>query len=127
MSDPHEETSPPPTPSRSKPAGSGPFRWLVLYTRGLILNQHLRRMTMFYVVIAAMVMAFAGDVFLSGWLRERLMRFAVYWMTCGWLTILAALLAIYDLLLLRVQHRLLRRQLRERMLGRDFEDGEPKE
>ncbi len=82
---------------------------------------------MFYVVIAAMVMAFVGDVFLAGWLREQLMRFAVYWLVCGWLTVLSALLAIYDLLLLRVQHRVLRRQLRERMLGQEFDEGDPKE
>ena len=37
-------------------------RWVLLYTRGLIVDQHLRRLTMFYVVIAAMLMAFAGDV-----------------------------------------------------------------
>ncbi len=105
MSDPHEET--PPSPRR-RPAPRGwPFRWVLLYTRGLVVDQHLRRLTMFYVVIAAMVMAFAGDVFFAGWLREQLMRFAVYWLVCGWLTVLSALLAIYDLLLLRVQHRLL--------------------
>ena len=82
---------------------------------------------MFYVVIAAMVMAFVGDVFFEGWLRERLVRFVVYWLVCGWLTILAALLAVYDLILVRVQHRLLRRQLRERMLGEHLNPDEPKE
>ncbi len=114
----------PPTPP---PARGGPLRWLILYTRGLILDQHLRRLTMFYVVIAAMVMAFVGDVFFEGWLREKLVRFVVYWLVCGWLTILSALLAVYDLILLRVQHRLLRRQLRERMLGEERDAGGPKE
>jgi len=38
---------------------------------------------------------------------------------CGWLTVLAALLAVYDLLLLRIQHRLLRRELRARMLANE--------
>ena len=80
------------------------MRWVLLYTRGLIVDQHLRRLTMFYVVIAAMLMAFAGDMFFAGWLREKLVRFVVYWLVCGWLTILAALLAVYDLILLRVQH-----------------------
>ena len=76
MSDPPDDTSAAAdAAARAKPAGSGPFRWWSLYTRGLIVDQHLRRMTMFYVVIVAMLMVFAGDVFLSDWLRERLMAF----------------------------------------------------
>ncbi len=115
MNDPQPPT-PPPLPR------GGPLRWVLSYTRGLIVDQHLRRLTMFYVVIAAMLMAFAGDMFFTGWLRERLVRFVVYWLVCGWLTILAALLAVYDLILLSVQRRFVERQLRERMLGKT-EDG----
>jgi uncharacterized membrane protein YdcZ (DUF606 family) len=112
---PGRPQTPPPVWWRRVPRG--PLGWIVLFTRGLIFDQHLRRVTMFYVVVAAMFMALAGDVIFAGWLRERLLRFALYWLACGWLTILAGLLAIYDLLMLRVQHRLLRRQLRERILG----------
>jgi uncharacterized membrane protein YdcZ (DUF606 family) len=108
------ETPPRPVWFRRVPAG--PLGWIVIFTRGLIFDQHLRRVTMFYVVLAAMFMALAGDVFLGDWLRAHLLRFAVYWLACAWLTILAALLAIYDLLMLRVQHRIIRRQLRERIL-----------
>ncbi len=117
--DPHapERQESPPNPVWFRRVPRGPLGWVVLLTRGLIFDQHLRRVTMFYVVLAAMFMALAGDVILGGWLREHLLRFALYWLACGWLTILAALLAIYDLLMLRVQHRLLRRQLRERILG----------
>lgn len=81
---------------------------------------------MFYVVIAAMVMFFAGDWFVADWHHHPL-RFAAYWLVCGWLTVLAALLAIYDLLLLRVQNRLLRRELQKRMLEREMENGKPEE
>jgi hypothetical protein len=115
------ETAPRPVWFRRVPRG--PLGWIVIFTRGLIFDQHLRRVT-FYVVVAAMLMALAGDVLLAGWLRERLLRLAVYWLACAWLTILAALLAIYDLLMLRVQHRLLRRQLRERILGEEAEKSE---
>ena len=110
----------PPTGRR----GRGPFRHVLAYTRGLVVDQHLRRLTMFYVVIAAMLMAFCGDLFVSDWLdfKHHLARFAVYWLVCGWLTLLAALLAVYDLLLLRVQHRVLHRQLRERMLEREHDE-----
>ncbi len=118
------------SPNGGKPRrrGWGPFRYLLAYTRGLIVDQHLRRMTMFYVVIAAMLMAFFGDLWLGDWLdfRHHIGRFAVYWLICGWLTVLAALLAVYDLLLLRIQHRLLRRELRARMLAQEREHEPPR-
>ena len=98
----------------------------MLYARGLIVNQHLRRLTMFYVVVTTMVMVFAGAVFVFDW-KEHPQRFVVYWLAVISLTLLVTLLTIYDLLLLRLQHRVLRRQLRERMLGREFDDGAPKE
>ena len=117
-------SEPEPSPSRRpQPRSRWDFVGMISqYTRGLIFDQHLRRQTMFYVVLAAMLMAFAGDVFFGDWLRVQLVRFVVWWLACGWLTILAALLAIYDLLLLRVQHRLARRELRERYLKRVEEE-----
>ena len=131
MEDPDQTTrvpSPRPAPGKSRLRGS-PLGWIFIYTRGLIVDQHLRRLTMFYVVLAAMLMAFFGDLFLGNWMqpREHFFRFAVYWLACGWLTILAALLAIYDLLLLRVQHRLVRHQLRRRILGETPPDRDPDE
>ncbi len=112
-------TSPPsskPT-RRERPAG-GPFRLILLYTRGLIVDQHLRRVTMFYTVLAAMLMAFVGYAFLMDWMHppEHFYRFAVYWLLCGWLTMLSGLLAIYDILMVRIQAQLVRRALREKML-----------
>lgn len=95
---------------------NGPLRGLIALTRGLIYDQHTRRMAMFYSVLGALLMAFCGDVFLGGWLRERLQRFAIYWLVCAWLTVLAALLAIFDLILVRVQARALRRALRQEVL-----------
>ncbi len=129
MDDPEQTMSDPtaPSPSKKSRLRGGPLGWVLLYTRGLIVDQHLRRLTMFYVVLTAMLMAFCGDLFLGGWLqpREHFFRFAIYWLACGWLTMLAALLAIYDLLLLRIQHRLVRRQLRQRILGEEHPDHDP--
>ena len=102
----------------------GAARWLIAYTRGLIVDQHLRRQTMFYVIIAAMLMAFAGDMFFAEWLKENPWRSLLYYLACGWLTVVAALLAIYDILMLRLQHRVVRRRLREDMLGDEHEDKE---
>ena len=63
---------------------------------------------------------------MTGWPpREHFFRFAFYWLAVGWLTMVAALLAIYDLLMLRVQHRLVRRELRQRILGEDHPDHDP--
>jgi uncharacterized membrane protein YdcZ (DUF606 family) len=112
----HEMRATPPPAANRWRISRGPLGWLVMFTRGLILDQHLRRVTMFYVVVAAMFMALVGDVFIDGWLRHPLLRFVIYWLACAWLTVLAALLAMYDLLMLRVQHRLMRRQLRKRIL-----------
>lgn len=95
------------------------MRTIVQITRGLIFDRHTRRLAMFYSVLAALLMAFAGDVVLANWLRERLQRFAIYWLVCAWLTVLAALLAIYDLILLRIEARALRRQMRKEILPDD--------
>ena len=115
-----------PAPKNSRLRG-GPLGWILLYTRGLIVDQHLRRVTMFYVVLTAMVMVFVGDLFLGEWMapREHVLRFAFYWLAVGWLTMVAALLAIYDLLMLRVQHRLIRHALRQRVLGEEQRDRDP--
>lgn len=110
----------PPPPQSSRRSG-GPFRALLLYTRGLILNQQLRRVTMFWTVLAAMLMAFTGWEVFSDWLEphRHFYRFAVFWLLCGWLTILAALLAVYDLLMVRLTARAAQRALRAKMLGRE--------
>ena len=112
----------PPPPSTKPRRPIGPVRAVLLYTRGLIVDQHLRRVTMFYTVLIPMLMVFAGVEFLGGWMdpHQHFYRFAVYWMICGWLTILAALLAVYDILINRLQARALQRALRARMLGKDL-------
>ncbi len=111
----------PPPVDEGKPSrrrGWGPLRPVLAYTRGLIVDQHLRRLTMFYLLIVTMVMVFIGALFVFDW-REHPRRFVLYWVAVGWLTMTVTLLAMYDLLLLRVQHRLLRRELRKRMLGEE--------
>ncbi len=126
-----EQTPRPPSArtTRGKPRLRGGWlAWLFLYTRGLIVDQHLRRLTMFYVALADMLMVFVGALalFSKDWMppREHVWGFAVYWLVVAWLTVLLALLALYDILLLRVQHRLVRRQLRQRMLGEEPPDAD---
>ena len=124
---PESSDSPAPTDlprpgSRSRAVG--PLGWLLRYVRGLIVDQHVRRLTMFYVIIAAMVMAFAGEILLGGWLHHNPWRFLGYYLACAGLTLVAALLAIYDLLMIRLQHRFIRRRLRMDMLGEEHKDEE---
>ena len=131
MDEPDQTPSPQPAspaPGKSRVRG-GPLGWILLYTRGLIADQHLRRLTMFYVSLADMLMVFVGSLalFSKDWMppREHVWGFAIYWLVVAWLTVLLALLAIYDILLLRVQHRLIRRQLRQRMLGEEHPEHDP--
>lgn len=115
MNDP----SPSPEPPHVSRRPIGPLRALRLYTRGIIVSQHARHVAMFYAILTSMLMAFVGYEFLWGWLEPHahFYRFALYWLFCGWLTILAALLAVYEILVTRVRLRLEQRLLREKMLN----------
>ena len=77
---------------------------------------------MFVLLIAALVMLFAGNTFLAGTLPLP-WGFMIYWAVCAWLTLAALLLALWDLLLLRAEARRERRRLEEEMrLARKKED-----
>jgi protein-S-isoprenylcysteine O-methyltransferase Ste14 len=86
-------------------------------TRGLLRDQNTRRMTMFAAVIVALVMLFCGSTFLAPML-DPLLRpgwFIFYWFACAWITVLAALLAVFDLLLVRAQARAAKRALEQKI------------
>jgi len=76
-------------------------------TRGILRDQQTRRKVMFWTMIAAMVMLFCGATFLAPMLdpQLRLGWFIFYWLACAWITVTAILLAIFDLLLVRLQGR----------------------
>ena len=73
---------------------------------------------MFYTVLIALVLLFAGATFLDRWLREHLLLFAAFWLFCAWLTLLAVLLAIFDMLVLRAAAKHERRRLEREYLRR---------
>jgi hypothetical protein len=85
-------------------------------TRGVIRDQSTRRWTMFAVLLVAMVLLFGGTTFLQPFLspREHPAWFILFWLACAWLTLLALLLAIFDLLMVRIQSRAGRRVLRQK-------------
>jgi len=47
--------------------------------------------------------------------REHPGWFLLFWVACGWLTLTAFLLALFDLLMVRAQDRAARRILREKL------------
>ena len=86
-------------------------------TRGLLRDQKARRKTMFWIVIAAVLMLFCGATFLAPWLDPHVRPgwFMLYWLACGWITVTVVLLAVLDLLLVRAQARTEGRALAQRI------------
>ncbi|MEO7166214.1 MAG: hypothetical protein ABI016_04175 [Chthoniobacterales bacterium] len=86
-------------------------------TRGLIRHRKARRNTMFIGVLVALVMLFCGATFLAPVLspHERPGWFILYWFACAWVTTLVLLLAILDLLLVRIEARDAKRALQNQI------------
>ena len=82
-------------------------------TRGILRDRKTRRQIMFWTVIAALVMLFLGATFLAPVLdpRVRPRWFIFYWLACAWITVTAVLLAILDLLHVRMKAREEKRRL----------------
>ena len=84
------------------------LRWasfVIHATRGVIRDQHTRRMTMFVSLLVALLLLGAGATFLHPMLIPHPVWFILYWLACAWLTMLAVLLALFDLLMTRMQAR----------------------
>ena len=88
--------------------------FVVHATRGVIRDQTARRKTMFILLVVALVLLFAGSTLLHSTLNPRAhpVWFIFYWLVCGWLTVTAMLLALFDLLVVRAQARKAQRLLR---------------
>jgi biotin transporter BioY len=110
-------TSPPdPPPPNEKKLRFASFA--IHAARGLVRDQKMRRTAMFWTVLVALVMLFCGATFLAPVLDPHLRPgwFIFYWLVCAWITATALLLAIFDLLLVRVQARAEKRHLAQRMV-----------
>ena len=90
----------------------------VLTTRGLIRDQKTRRVVMGAALVGALLLIVAGSTFLREALdpKERTLVFVLFWIACAWLTILAILLALFELLIVRAQSRAARKNLREQIV-----------
>lgn len=73
-------------------------------------------------IIVAALMLVAGSTFLQTALnpREHAVRFILFWLACGWLTLTALLLALFDALMVRAQGR-----AAGKMLQQDFQSSPP--
>ncbi len=90
-------------------------------TRGVLRDRQTRRQVMFWTVIAALVMLFVGATFLASVLDPRIRPgwFILYWLACAWVTVTAVLLALLDLLQVRLQTREEKRRLARAMAERE--------
>ena len=99
-------------------------KFIIQVSKGLIRDQRARRTLMFYTVLVSLVLLFAGSTFLWPLLREHPFFFLAYWAGCAWITLLAVLLALYDMMKVRTEVRRERRRL-ERELAEKAKDEKP--
>jgi len=106
------------------------FSFVIHVTRGLIRDHKTRRKTMFATVLVAGGLLLAGSTFLKAVLEPRVHPgwFVLFWFACAWITLLAALLAVFDMLLVRAQARaaekLLRKEISQTPDSPSWRDGE---
>jgi biotin transporter BioY len=86
-------------------------------TRGVIRDQKTRRKAMTLLLGLAVVMLLAGFTVLQSFMnpREHPWFVILFWVACVWLTFTAALIAIFDLLIVRLEARRAQRALREKL------------
>ncbi len=103
---------PPPSLPRQRPGALGSVGRIA---RSLLVDSRQRRQIMIYVIAAAVGLTVVGGTIGFDSLRANIWVFSAYWLLCGFLTLLAVLLAIYDLLMLRLLARRMQRELDARM------------
>jgi membrane-bound acyltransferase YfiQ involved in biofilm formation len=105
------------------PAAVNNARFIIQASKGLVRDHRARRTLMFYNVLTLLVLMFLGSTLLWSWLREHPLLFIGYWGFCAWLTILAILLALYDMAKIRLDAKRARRQLEEEYLRAHNKNG----
>src|SRR5260370_2186222 len=91
--------------------------FVVHATRGVIRDQNTRRKAMLVLLMLALLLLISGFTFLQPALnpQEHPWRVILFWIVCIWLTFTAMLLALFDLLVLRLEARRAERALREKL------------
>jgi hypothetical protein len=81
---------------------------------------------MFRLLLAALLMLFAGAALLDEFLTSHLLVFILFWGACAWLTVTAVLLACFDILVVSAAARAARKQL-EKDVMKTVRDGKAPE
>jgi uncharacterized membrane protein len=91
--------------------------FVVHATRGVIRDQRTRRKAMLLLLALAVLMLLAGFTVFQSALnpREHPWFVILFWVACIWLTFTAMLLALFDLLIIRLEARRAQRALREKL------------
>jgi hypothetical protein len=91
--------------------------FIVHATRGVLRDQKTRRKAMALLLALAVLMLLAGFTVLQSFMnpREHAWFVILFWVACVWLTFTAMLLALFDLLIIRLESRRARRALREKL------------
>lgn len=91
--------------------------FVVHATRGVIRDQRTRRKAMVVLLALAVLMLLAGFTVFQSALNPRDHPWLVifFWIVCVWLTFTALLLALFDLLIIRLEARRAHRTLREKL------------
>jgi uncharacterized membrane protein len=91
--------------------------FVVHATRGVIRDQRTRRKAMVVLLALAVLMLLAGFTVFQSVLnpREHPWFVILFWIACVWLTFTALVLALFDLLIVRLEARRAERALREKL------------
>ena len=101
--------------SNEKPLRATSF--VIHATRGLIRDRNARRKAMTMMLGLALLLLVSGLTFLQPALnpQEHPWRVVLFWLACIWFTFTALLLALFDMLVLRLEARRVERELRENL------------
>ncbi|PYI84575.1 MAG: hypothetical protein DMF21_09280 [Verrucomicrobia bacterium] len=101
----------------SEEKAQGATSFIIGVTRGIIRERNARRKTMFVLIVVAVILLASGSTFLQSVLNspEHAAWFILFWLICAWLTLTAMLLAIFDLLVVKLEARRTQRSLREKL------------
>jgi len=92
--------------------GASRYVQLVLaISRGIVQDQRLRRTVLGGVLGGALLLLALGAFPLAGWLERHVVFFLLYWGAVAWLTVLAMLMALFEILVTRRQAIRERREL----------------
>jgi hypothetical protein len=91
--------------------------FIIHATRGVLRDQKTRRKSTALLLVIAVLMLLAGFTVLQSFMnpREHPWFVILFWVACVWLTFTALLLALFDLLIVRLEARRAHRALREKL------------